>query len=198
VGFGAYSLERLVTADSLPTFMNVGQVAVNEITPKSMKVTWNGIETFEHTGGDPVVYYELQWFDYTIEDWIILTTPSEIIQYEFLISRTEIFPSGSEQYFRLRAENGVGFGAFSTEFTIVADSVPTFAYMPTNTSVSPTTMTFVWQEITSLTHTGGDPVVYYEMEYDSGDGEWEIITSEVTQGASLSLSFTPAEKFPDN
>ena len=60
----------------------------------------------------------------------------------------------------------MGFGAYSEFFTITADSVPTFAFKPSNTSVSPTTMTFEWEAITDFAHSGGDPVIYYEMEWD--------------------------------
>lgn len=37
--------------------MNIGQIDINDITPKSMKITWMGIDTTEDTGGDPAIYY---------------------------------------------------------------------------------------------------------------------------------------------
>lgn len=94
--------------------------------------------------------------------------------------------------------NGVGYGSYSDDFFVTADSVPTFAYQPTNTSVSPTTMTFTWQGISTFAHTGGDPAVYYEMECDQSTDEWIVITSEVAQGSALRLTYTPAQKFLDN
>lgn len=38
--------------------------------------------------------------------------------------------------------NGVGLGAYSAESIVIADSVPTFMYPPSNTSVTPTSMSF--------------------------------------------------------
>jgi hypothetical protein len=94
--------------------------------------------------------------------------------------------------------NGVGYGSCSDDLFVTADSVPTFAYQLTNTSVSPTTMTFTWEGISTFEHTGGDPAIYYEMECDQGTNEWIIITSEAAQGIGLSLTYTPAQKFLDN
>jgi hypothetical protein len=76
VGFGAFSDETVVIADSVPTFMNTGTAAATEVLPKSMKITWNGISSVEDTGGDPVIYYELQWANYETELWETLTNPS--------------------------------------------------------------------------------------------------------------------------
>ena len=168
----------MVVADSVPTFMNTGAADAAEILPKSMRITWNGISSVEDTGGDPVVFYELQWTNYETELWETLTTPTLSPVFEFTLTRSVIFPSGSSQRFRLRGMNGVGYGTYSDEFFVTADSVPTFAYQPTNTSVSPTTMTFTWLGISTFEHTGGDPAVYYEMECDQGTNEWIVITSE--------------------
>jgi len=45
--------------------MNIpNPVLLADITPKSMKLTWNGISLDTDTGRDPVIYYELQWFNY--------------------------------------------------------------------------------------------------------------------------------------
>ncbi len=52
-------------ADSVPLFMNTPNVVpLADITPNSIKVTWNPIEAIEQTGGDPVIYYQLQWLNY--------------------------------------------------------------------------------------------------------------------------------------
>jgi hypothetical protein len=36
-------------------------VAVSDINPKSIKITWSSITSDAHTGGDPAIFYDLQW-----------------------------------------------------------------------------------------------------------------------------------------
>ena len=83
--------------------MNVGIAPIAFIKPKSMRIDWEGISTVEHTGGDPVIYYELQWLNYLTEEWEIITTPTESPAYQHTFTRDVIFPSASDQHFRLRA-----------------------------------------------------------------------------------------------
>jgi hypothetical protein len=99
VGLGAFSEERIAVADSVPTFMNSpNPVPLEDIAPFSIKLTWDGISLDEETGRDPVIYYELQWFNYETETWDIITTPTSppSLLYEFTFAREIIFPSGSE------------------------------------------------------------------------------------------------------
>ena len=90
VGFGAYSAETVVVADSVPHFMNTPKiVSLNDINPKSIRLTWDGITTDAETGGDPAIYYELQWLNNETNQWDILTTPETLpnLKYEFTFSR---------------------------------------------------------------------------------------------------------------
>ena len=111
-------------ADSVPTYMNAPlPVPLADVNPKSIKLSWDGISSLEDTGRDPVIYYELQWFNYETETWDVLTSPNQtpLLQSAFTFTREIIFPSGSEQRFRLRAQNGVGLGAYSEERFVMAD-----------------------------------------------------------------------------
>ena len=104
--------------------MNIpNPVLLEDITPTSISLSWDGISLDEETGRDTVVYYELQWFNYETETWDVLTSPNQtpLLQSAFTFTREFIFPSGSEQSFRLRAQNGVGLGAYSEERIVVAD-----------------------------------------------------------------------------
>jgi len=79
--------------------MNIpNPVLLEDITPTSMKLTWNGISLDTDTGRDAIVYYELQWFNYENEAWDIITTPTlpPSLHYEYVFTRETIFPSGSE------------------------------------------------------------------------------------------------------
>jgi hypothetical protein len=98
VGLGAFSAETVVVADSVPTFMNpLNNVLIDDKTPKSMSVSWNTITSSADTGGDPVTYYELQWYNYETQVWDILTSPTQtpLLQTAFVFTRATIFPSAS-------------------------------------------------------------------------------------------------------
>jgi hypothetical protein len=73
-----------VTADSIPLYMNTPKVdyLANHINPNWIFLTWEGITLWEHTGGDDIIYYELQWDQGTNgQDWVILTSPINGLQY---------------------------------------------------------------------------------------------------------------------
>ena len=104
VGLGAFSATTVVVADSVPTLMYPPKpVPLADVAPKSMRVTWDSISTDAQTGRDPVTYYELQWYSELIEDWEVLTVPSANVKNEFTFNRETVFPSGSNQRFRIRA-----------------------------------------------------------------------------------------------
>ena len=50
-----------------------------------------------------MTYYELQWYNDSEEDWEVLTVPTADLKNQFTFTREIIFPSGSNQRFRLRA-----------------------------------------------------------------------------------------------
>ena len=100
-----------------------------------------------------MIYYELQWLNYETESWEVLTSPTQtpLLQTSCTFARDVIFPSGSSQQFRLRAQNGVGLGAFSATTVVVADSVPTFMNSPytVQSYVSPNRIRLIWNFITT-------------------------------------------------
>ena len=65
VGFGLYSDVLTIKADSVPLFMNIPEVnyLANDINPNWIRVTWKPLISTEwdKTGGDPAVYYGLEW-----------------------------------------------------------------------------------------------------------------------------------------
>lgn len=78
-----------------------------------------------------------------------------------------IFPSGSLQQYRIRAKNGVGFGAYSEVFTVQADKVPQFMYTPIvdipSDKIKPRSIELTWSGINDWSQTGGDDVIYYQV-----------------------------------
>jgi len=64
--------------------------------------------------------------------------------------RSKIFPSDSEQRFKLRAQNGVGFGEFSEERIVIADSLPYYMNIPNPVpldDITPTSIKLTWDGI---------------------------------------------------
>lgn len=61
--------------------------------------------------------------------------------------------------------NGVGYGPFSGNLTVLTDDFPYNMPAPTNTSVKPNEIQLSWTYITADTDTGRDAITYYEVRY---------------------------------
>ena len=88
----------------------------------------------------------------------------------------------------------MGFGAYSTEILVTTDNTPTRVNTPTNTQTDYNKIYLSWNPITSAVDTGGDPVIYYYVDFydrpcyvdDSNDcasenialGLWKEISTE--------------------
>lgn len=107
VGEGLRSTVTEVVADLVPQYMNPPFVEFEQdfITPNWILLEWNGILDSILTGGDPVIYYELQWdqglFDSLLSEdsqesnWKALTTYSPVLNYNYNFTVLEPFPSNS-------------------------------------------------------------------------------------------------------
>jgi hypothetical protein len=88
---------------------------------------------WKDTGGDDILYYELQWDKSTGGvEWATLTTytPDEEVKLSFKHIVDSPFESGTMQKYRVRAMNGVGLGIFSDILEIQADKVPQYMNVP--------------------------------------------------------------------
>lgn len=78
------------------------------------------------TGRDAISYYSLEYYKSSTNSWVVVNTDTSVLsnwaQYNL---SSGIFPSGSTQIFRLRAKNGVGYGPYSANASVVADIEPT-------------------------------------------------------------------------
>ena len=72
-----------------------------------------------------------------------------------------IFQSGIDVYYRVRAENGVGYGVYSDNLMVLTDSVPLNMDTPTCVSVTDTAIVLSWTSITADSDTGRDPINFY-------------------------------------
>jgi hypothetical protein len=79
VGIGLFSDILTIQADKVPQFMNIPKVNYlgNHINPTWIYLTWDPLidSEWDKTGGDPAIYYELQWDQGSLgNQWVILTT----------------------------------------------------------------------------------------------------------------------------
>ena len=72
-----------------------------------------------------------------------------------------VFPSGQINNYKLRAQNGVGLGAFSTVTSVTCLLVPVRLNTPVMRSVTYNSISFGWASISSTADTGGDPINNY-------------------------------------
>ena len=128
VGLGAFSEVLKVQSDSVPLYMNRPFVdtALNHVNPRWIYLTWQGISLWNETGGDSIIYYQVEWDQGTNgANWTVLTNPTSTgLVYAFNHTVDTPFPSGSQQLYRIRPQNGVGLGACSAALTVIADLVP--------------------------------------------------------------------------
>lgn len=134
------------------------------INPNWIYLTWQGISLDEETGRDPVTYYGLDW-DQGLGNWTRLTNDSSgTLEYSFNLTSTSPFESNMAMNFRLQPKNGVGFGAYSANLSLNADSVPLRMNAPEPyepSLVEYNNIQINWAPISSWNDTGGDDINYY-------------------------------------
>jgi hypothetical protein len=94
-------------------------------------LTWPPITLDSQTGRNPVIFYDLQWDGGSNQvTWTSLIANSAGMILAYNHTSATVFPSGGTLNYRLRAANTVGLGAFSTVYSVLCDSVPTFMNPP--------------------------------------------------------------------
>jgi hypothetical protein len=68
----------------------------------------------------------------------------------------------------------------------------------TANNVNPTWIYLTWSGISDIASTGGDTVIYYELQWDQGNGSWTPVTTYVL-GASINYAYnvTSTTPFPN-
>ncbi len=196
IGWGVLSTELEVTCDDYPTFMNAPTIATADIHPEWIKVTWAALSTEEHKGRDEIVSYGIEW-DQGTGVWANLSATDLGVVYEFNhTSSSGPFPNNTAVKYRAYAKNSIGYGAYSTQTSIITDNTPTRMNAPSSTQVDYNKIYLTWSAITSDADTGGDPVTYYYVDFfnrpcyatDAGDcsteleslGSWTEVSSYTT------------------
>lgn len=150
--------------------MNAPIILEANVNPSWIYITWESITSNADTGRDSIIFYDLQWDSEGTagtpeEAWVSI--PSENAGLLFAFNHTKednsFFLGNSDIAYRLRAKNGVGFGAFSDATVVKTDDVPQYMNTPTLVSCDYNNITIQWDAITDSEQTGRDAVTYYQL-----------------------------------
>lgn len=131
-----------------------------DVAPLSVSIKWSELTDMNLNGGDFPIFYQVEYSSNN-STWTALNANGALVL-EYTHTVTAIFPSGSTQYYRLKAKNNVGLGTVpSPVLAVVADTLPTGMTNITNGTINPTDITITWTELSNKTLNGGDLPIFY-------------------------------------
>ena len=197
VGWGPYSTVVVATTCNYPTFMS--QPTLIGVWYNKISLNWTSETLVAYTGNDPIIYYEVMYKPNSTASYTALTTSSQGLFYNYdHIMSSGSFPSGVTFNYTICAQNGVGMGACSADFTVTTDSVPLQMVQPTLFGVWVLQISLNWTDIIAPSYTGGSPTTYYELRYKtSSNGTYTALTNS-TQGKFLYYDHIMTTPFPSN
>lgn len=75
--------------------------------------------------------------------------------------------------------NNVDVGVYSDSLIVETDNAPVTMYTPyDDPSSTATSLLVAWLPITDPEDTGGDPIIYYQLEWDQGTGSWVVLNPD--------------------
>jgi hypothetical protein len=81
-----------------------------------------------------------------------------------------VFANNTVFRYRLRAENGVGYGNYSDFISITAPRTPLQVAVPTNSTVTYNSIVLNWVLLTATTDIGRTPMTGYVIMYNDNSG----------------------------
>ncbi|CDW74138.1 pa14 multi-domain protein [Stylonychia lemnae] len=149
-------------------------------SPNRLDVRWTAISSSPQNGGVAVLSYNLQWDSGTNGGaWTnLLGFAPPSLATSLII--TNGVSSGSMYQFRVRAQNLMGWGSFSSPLYIKAAMIPPQMTLP-RTSVDVTSGHFKIEWDASITN--GDSIDQYLIEIQTKAGAWT--TNSLCDGSSL-------------
>jgi len=168
IGYGPYSTENtagetVLTVPQAPATPTNGALTSHT----QIEIDWVALTTSTETGGLAIDSYNLEWWDNGIliaswEELVGETTP-------FLATTHLQIPdvvAGTTYYFRLRAQNALGWGDYSLELEVLAASIPTTLLPVTTLDNADTTVNIAWDPPTE----NGSPITEYKILFLESDG----------------------------
>ena len=148
----------------------VGSPSRGDLTSEEqIQIQWNPIEdNSEETGGSVILSYNLQWKQkYSLDDFTDLVgqNGSPALVAEFI--QTENVFAGVTYSFRVRAQNALGFGPFSSEVDITAAKVPEKPEAP-STSIDNVSVRISWVD----PDPNSSPITGFEVMVATSTGEF--------------------------
>lgn len=95
----------------------------------------------------------------------------------------------------MRALNGVGWGPYSANTSVTADSIPGVMTAPVLGAIHPYNATINWVDLTSPTNGGASCTFYLLQWYDYTASAWTNLTVLGTTGLVLTYTHVPGYMF---
>lgn len=212
MGQGACSELLTVTTDTVPDLPLLDPANATAIHNRVSIVFATILDTDTYiSGASPVTGYEFQWDNYQYLEyqanndldnlpWVSFSVVAQDVTKTELTFEHNVsghFEANRKIYYRMRAINNVGNGAWSAEIEILTPDVPNKMNSPVINPVdgiTATSISITWTEL-PVESNGGDTVVYYSLEWDMGDSlkpleeEWTEL-SDPSLIPAISTSFT--------
>lgn len=99
---GVPSEELVISPDKAPTGMD--PIGVDSIQPFSINVVWSEL-TPTLNGGDPPIYYKLEWLNPVTKTWTILNGETTDKAFNFTHNVATMFEANSNQQYRVLPKN---------------------------------------------------------------------------------------------
>ena len=114
-------------------------------------------------GGDIPSFYSVEWSPDNSTWYVLNAGDGWYLSYNYSVSY--IFNT-TYQYFRVRAQNGVGMSdVYSPVLSVLSDVLPIAMTTPTLVKVTPGNITISWTALTNTTANGGDLPIFYQVEW---------------------------------
>lgn len=134
------------------------------VTPTTITLTFAYLTAATDIGRTPITNYYVEWDQGTgTFVQIGVLGPSDSTTWTYTSSSVII--ANTNVNFRMRAANGVGYGAYSGSLTVLTCGVPTTMNPPSTTAAYtyPNWIYLTWTAISASTDTGRSPATFYDL-----------------------------------
>lgn len=177
VGYGNYSDVSLVTTDNTPTRMNAPDFT--QVNYNAISLTWEPISSAADTGGEPVTYYYVDFYErpcFAADNLDCSTENVDLGTWKEIsvestqktsttfthTSATHFHPAVDFKY-RICAKNTLGLGACSSELTVTTNNVPSKMTAPLNVTVLSNEIQIKFSVVQNGSSSGNSPVTKYTI-----------------------------------
>ena len=157
----AYSPTISITTCTIPGTANAP--TSTDIEPTYITMTYTALSGATANGvcaGTSITHYSLEYSTNAVSWTVVNTNTAQLLTSITYTLSSGTFVGLSNQYFRMRALNGAGWGPYSATTTVVADSIPGVMTTPTLGAIHPYNATINWTNLTSPTNGGANCTFY--------------------------------------